>query len=338
MIRCCARSVAALLGIWSLGVSALGAGSALPGPAQTVADGSPEQREVRIEAFVHHDGEPVRVTSAGTLEVFVDDRPAAFDHDPAEMLSVLAVVDLSASVAGPRLRAAASGVAALFSGLGPGDRCALLSFTRSLELHTDWEDGCGAAAEAAAALRSGGPAALNNALTVALGLLAEAPGRPVLALFTDGVDGASWTRDTWPLFAAAGNAPLILAVTAPPVVGAGGVGGVYGTVSREDLENSIVFEGRTLMDRGRDLRGLRNTDPFWVFEELARRSGGALVRTGGDPEEIESALAGLGARIRKRLSLRLDAAAFLPGPHRVRVTSPAGEVRHTASFAVPARD
>lgn len=338
MIRCCARSVAALLGIWSLGVSALGAGSALPGPAQTVADGSPEQREVRIEAFVHHDGEPVRVASAGTLEVFVDDRPAAFDHDPAEMLSVLAVVDLSASVAGPRLRAAASGVAALFSGLGPGDRCALLSFTRSLELHSEWEDGCGAAAETAAALRSGGPAALNNALTVALGLLAEAPGRPVLALFTDGVDGASWTRDTWPLFAAAGNAPLILAVTAPPVVGAGGVGGVYGTVSREDLENSIVFEGRTLMDRGRDLRGLRNTDPFWVFEELARRSGGALVRTGGDPEEIESALAGLGARIRKRLSLRLDAAAFLPGPHRVRVTSPAGEVRHTASFAVPARD
>lgn len=329
-----ARSVAALLGI-----SGPAIGAAFAGPAQTAAAGNPEQRrEVRVEAFVHHDGDPVRVTSAETLEVFVDDRPAAFAHDPAEPLSVLAVVDLSASVAGPRLRAVASGVAALFADLGAGDRCALLSFTRSLELHSNWEDGCGAAAEAAAALRSGGPSALNNALTLALGLLAEAPGRPVLALFTDGVDGASWTRDTWPLFAAAGSAPLILSVTAPPVVGAGGVGGVYGTVSREDLENSIVFEGRTLMDRGRDLRGLRNTDPFWVLEELARRSGGALLRTGGDPGAIEEALAGLGARIRERLSLRLDPAAFAPGPRRVRVTSPAGEVRHTASFAVPARD
>lgn len=335
MTRLFAGSVAALLGVSGL---ATGTAVAVAGPAQTAAAGDPERDEIRIEAFVHHDGDPVRVSSAETLEVFVDDRPAAFAHAPAEPLSVLAVVDLSASVAGPRLRAVASGVAALFSGLGPGDRCALLSFTRSLELHSNWEDGCGTAAEAAAALRSGGPSALNNALTLALGLLAEAPGRPVLALFTDGVDGASWTRDTWPLFAAAGSAPLILSVTAPPVVGAGGVGGVYGTVSREDLENSIVFEGRTLMDRGRDLRGLRNTDPFWVLEELARRSGGALLRTGGDPEEIEEALAGLAARIRERLSLRLDPAAFAPGPRRVRVTSPAGEVRHTASFAVPPRD
>ena len=333
MTRRPARPVAALLAL-----SGLATGAAVAIPAQAPVAGNPEQKEVRIEAFVHHDGEPVRVSSADTLEVFVDDRPAVFRHDPAEPLSVLAVVDLSASVAGPRLRAVGSGVAALLTGLGAGDRCALLSFTRSLELHSRWEEGCGAAAEAAAALRGGGPAALNNALTLALGLLAEAPGRPVLALFTDGVDGASWTRDTWPLFAAAGNAPLVLAVTAPPVVGAGGVGGVYGTVSREDLENSIVFEGRTLMDRGRDLRGLRNTDPFWVLEELARRSGGALVRTGGEPAEIESAIAGLGARIRERLSLRLDPAAFAPGPRRVRVTSPAGEVRHTASFAVPARD
>lgn len=293
--------------------------------------------EVRVEVFVHDDGAAVRGAAASALEVFVDDRKAAFDHEPEEAVSVLAVLDLSASVRGPRLRAAAAGAAALFSDLGPDDRCALASFSRSVELHAGWEDGCASAAERAAALKSGGPSALNNALTLALGLLADAPGRPVLALFTDGVDGASWSRDAWPLHAAAGSAPLVFSVTAPPAVGAGGVRGVYGSVSRDELENAIAFEGRNVVDRGRDLRGLRNTDPFWVLGELARVSGGALLRTGGEPEEIEEALAGIPDRIRRRLSLRLPAAAFAPGPHRVRVESPAGEVRHTASFTLPDR-
>lgn len=293
--------------------------------------------EVRVEVFVHDGGEAVRGAAASALEVFVDDEKAAFDHDPDEAVSLLAVLDLSASVRGPRLGAAAAGAAALFSALGPDDRCALASFSRSVELHANWEDGCSRAAEQAAALKSGGPSALNNALTLALGLLADAPGRPVLALFTDGVDGASWSRDAWPLLAAAGSAPLVFSVTAPPAVGAGGVGGVYGSVNREDLANAIAFEGRNVVDRGRDLRGLRNTDPFWVLGELARLSGGALLRTGGEPEEIEASLAGIPDRIRRRLSLRLPAAAFAPGPHRVRVESPAGEVRHTASFTLPDR-
>lgn len=293
--------------------------------------------EARVEVFVHDGGEAVRGAAASALEVFVDDEKAAFDHDPDEAVSVLAVLDLSASVRGPRLRAATAGVSALFSALGPDDRCALASFSRSVELHANWEDGCARAAEQAAALKSGGPSALNNALTLALGLLADAPGRPVLALFTDGVDGASWSRDAWPLLAAAGSAPLVFSVTAPPAVGAGGVGGVYGSVNREDLANAIAFEGRNVVDRGRDLRGLRNTDPFWVLGELARVSGGALLRTGGEPEEIEASLATVPDRIRRRLSLRLPAAAFAPGPHRVRVESPAGEVRHTASFTLPDR-
>lgn len=293
--------------------------------------------EARVEVFVHDGGEAVRGAAASALEVFVDDEKAAFDHDPDEAVAVLAVLDLSASVRGPRLRAATAGVSALFSALGPDDRCALASFSRSVELHANWEDGCVRAAEQAAALKSGGPSALNNALTLALGLLADAPGRPVLALFTDGVDGASWSRDAWPLLAAAGSAPLVFSVTAPPAVGAGGVGGVYGSVNREDLANAIAFEGRNVVDRGRDLRGLRNTDPFWVLGELARVSGGALLRTGGEPEEIEASLATVPDRIRRRLSLRLPAAAFAPGPHRVRVESPAGEVRHTASFTLPDR-
>ena len=210
-----------------------------------------------------------------------------------EPLSVVVVFDLSSSVSGARLRAAAAGIQSLFATLDEEDRCALLGFTRSVELHAGWDGTCADAAAAAAELRSGGPAAFNNALTLALGLLADRPGRPVVVVFTDGVDGASWARDSWPLFAAAGVPPTLLAVTAPPnLTRSGRVGGTYGSISADDLANQITFEGRHLQDAGRDMRGLRNVDPFWALIYLAEISGGQLVRTSGDAAEIEAALAG----------------------------------------------
>jgi len=209
-----------------------------------------------------------------------------------EPLSVVAVFDLSSSVSGARLRAAVAGIQALFSALDDEDRCALLGFTRSVELHAGWDGTCADAAAAAAELRSGGPAAFNNALTLAFGLLADRPGRPVVVVFTDGVDGASWARDSWPLFAAAGVPPTVLAITAPPnLTRSGRVGGTYGSISADDLANQITFEGRHLQDEGRDMRGLRSVDPFWALIYLAEVSGGQLVRTSGDAAEIEAALA-----------------------------------------------
>ena len=210
-----------------------------------------------------------------------------------EPLSVAVVFDLSSSVSGARLRSAVAGVEALFSALEEEDRCALLAFTRSVELHAGWDGTCPDAAAAASELRSGGPAAFNNALTLAFGLLADRPGRPVLVVFTDGVDGASWARDSWPLFAAAGVPPTVLAITAPPnLTRSGRVGGTYGSISAQDLANQITFEGRHLQDEGRDMRGLRNVDPFWALTYLTAISGGQLVRTSGEAGEIESALAG----------------------------------------------
>jgi hypothetical protein len=210
-----------------------------------------------------------------------------------EPLSVAAVFDLSSSVSGARLRAAVAGIQSLFSSLDEEDRCALLGFTRSVELHAGFDGTCADAAAAAAQLRSGGPAAFNNALTLAFGLLADRPGRPVLVVFTDGVDGASWARDSWPLFAAAGVPPTVLAVTAPPnLTRSGRVGGTYGSISADDLAKQITFEGRHLQDEDRDLGGLRNVDPFWALVYLADISGGQLVRTSGDAAEIEAALAG----------------------------------------------
>lgn len=258
-------------------------GKSAPGPAAAV----------RIQAHPEAPSAP-GVGGAGLdlLRRRRDDlqRPVWTGQEP---LSVAVVFDLSSSVSGARLQGAVAGIQALFGTLDDEDRCALLGFTRSVVLHAGWDGTCAEAAAAAGQLRSGGPAAFNNALTLAFGLLADRPGRPVVVIFTDGVDGASWARDSWPLFAAAGVPPTVLAITAPPnLTRSGRVGGTYGSISADDLANQIEFEGRHLQDSGRDLRGLRNVDPFWALTYLAEISGGRLVRTSGDAGEIEAALAG----------------------------------------------
>ena len=265
------------------GISESARGESVPEPAPAV----------RIQAHPEAPSAP-GVGGAGLdlLRRRRDDlpRPVWTGQEP---LSVVVVFDLSSSVSGARLRSAVAGVEVLFSALDEEDRCALLAFTRSVELHAGWDGTCADAAAAAAELRSGGPAAFNNALTLAFGLLADRPGRPVLVVFTDGVDGASWARDSWPLFAAAGVPPTVLAITAPPnLTRSGRVGGTYGSISADDLANQITFEGRHLQDEGRDMRGLRNVDPFWALTYLTAISGGQLVRTSGEAGEIESALAG----------------------------------------------
>ncbi len=305
-----------------------------PSASAQPGDPAPASSEVRVEVFVHDEGRPLPAPDASDLTLRLGDQPVPFEWTPDEPLSVAVVFDLSSSVTGARLRAASSGVASLFDSLSTEDRCALISFTRSTTLASGWDAGCAAAAEAARGLRSGGPSALNNAVLLAMGLLADAPGRPVLVVFTDGVDGASWPRDTWPLVAAAGHTPLVMGVTAPAARGAGSVGGVYGTVSREDLANQISFEGRHVHDQDRDLRGLRNTDPYWALAELAQRSGGELMRTDGNDEDLERALAGVLDAVRLRASLRFTPpAGTAPGWHPLTVLSASGETRHRPGFA-----
>ncbi len=317
------------LALAAVAVSALAVGAA----AQS-ADPALGAPEVRVEVLVHDDGRPVPVRDAATLTLLLGEQSVPFDWTPEEPLSLAVVFDLSSSVTGDRLRAASSGVATLFEALSAEDGCALVGFTRSTTLVAGWEDGCAAAAQAARGLTSGGPAALNNAVLLAMGLLGDARGRPVLVVFTDGVDGASWPRDTWPLMAAAGHTPLIMAVTAPGARGAGSVGGVYGSINREDLANRITFEGRHLQDEDRDLAGLRNTDPYWALDELARRSGGELVRTDGNAEALESALVGILDAVRLRASLRFTPpAGTAPGWYPLQVRSDAGETRHRPGFA-----
>lgn len=309
-----------------------------PAGAQEEAESA---NEVRIEVFVHDQGKVARVHDPRPLRLFVDGESASFEWTPDEPLAVAAVVDLSSSVSGDRLDAVIAGFRSFLGGLGEEDRCVVVSFTRSVHQHAGWDGTCAEATEGLSGLVSGGPAARNNGVMLALGLLANAPGRPVLAMFTDGEDGASWTPARWPMIASRGIAPMVLAVTAPATARGGGrLRGAYNRVSDgEDMAVSWRYEGRFVQIEERDLGGMRSVDPFQTLVDLGNATGGGVIRTNGDPEAIEREIASLREAIDARLSLRFrPPPGFGGGSHTIRVESDVGEAVHRAELvwsAVP---
>lgn len=295
--------------------------------------------EVRIEVYAHREGAIFPLHDPRPLALFIDGEPADFDWTPDEPLAVAAVLDLSSSVAGDRLEAVVAGFQDFLSGLASHDRCALIGFTRTVIQRAGWDETCAEAAEVLPELVSGGPAARNNAVMLAMGLLADAPGRPVLALFTDGDDGASWTPDGWPMIASRGIAPMFLSVTAPAAARGGGqLRGAYNRVSNEeDLAVSWRYEGRFVQIEERDLEGMRSVDPFQALAELGTATGGGVIRTDGDPDAIRREIASLKNAIDARVSLRFrPPPGFTPGSHAIRVESDVGEVVHPTELLWPA--
>lgn len=291
--------------------------------------------EVRIEVATHRDGEVFPLHDPRPLRLLVDGEPVSFEWTPDEPLAVAAVLDLSSSVSGERLKAVHAGFQSFLSGLGEDDRCAVIGFTRTVIQHAGWDGTCTDAAEAVSSLVSGGPAARNNGVMLALGLLANAPGRPVLVLFTDGEDGASWTPDQWSMIASRGIAPMVLAVTAPAVARGGGrLRGAYNRVSAEDdLAVSWRYEGRFVQIEERDLEGMRSVDPFQALVDLGNATGGGITATNGDPEAIREAIASLRRAIDARVSLRFrPPSGFAAGSHAIEVQTDVGEAVHRTEF------
>ena len=296
--------------------------------------------EVRIEVYAHRDGEVMSLHDPRPLRLLVDGESASFEWSPDEPLAVAAVLDLSSSVSGDRLEAVITGFQEFLSGLGDEDRCAVIAFTRTVIQHAGWDTTCAEAADAVSKLVSGGPAARNNGVMLALGLLADAPGRPVLAMFTDGDDGASWTPELWPMIAIRGIAPMVLAVTAPAAVRGGGtVRGAYNRVNEEeDMAVYWRYEGRFVQIEKRDLDGMRDVDPFASLTALGRATGGGVISTSGTPDTIRQAIASLRRAIDARVSLRFRPPPnFASGRHTIVVESDVGEAVHRTEVLWPGR-
>lgn len=110
-------------------------------------------------------------------------------------LSVTLVLDVSQSVAGERLRHLINAGDGLSAALRPGDRAALLTFSHIADLRVPMTSDLQAIRDALAAMKPGGATSLRDAVHLALQLQPHDNTRPLLLVFTDGVDTSSWLTE-----------------------------------------------------------------------------------------------------------------------------------------------
>ena len=110
-------------------------------------------------------------------------------------LSVTLVLDTSQSVAGERLRHLVQAGEGLTAALRAGDRAALVTFSHMVDLRVPMTGDMPTIRTALGAMRGNGATSLRDAIHLALELQPHDRSRPLMLVFTDGHDTASWLTE-----------------------------------------------------------------------------------------------------------------------------------------------
>ncbi len=215
---------------------------------------------VRVDALVTDGRRPIAGLTAadfelrdnGVLQKIVD---VHFETLP---LNIICVVDVSASVEGHPLLQLKDGVSALIDTLTGGDRAALLTFSNRLQLLTRLTGDRDRLRSAANAVKATGATALFDAIFAGLALREADEGRPLLLLFSDGKDTASWLSARKVLDAARRTDVVVYIIAA---------------------KSAISLQPWTRSSSGRTQRQLLTPAAEHFLDQLADISGGRVVFT-----------------------------------------------------------
>jgi VWFA-related protein len=111
-------------------------------------------------------------------------------------LSVTMVLDTSGSMAGEPLKRLVDAARGLLGSLRPEDTAALVTFGEDVELRLPLTRDRAAASRALDQLTAVGPTAMRDALWTALQLRPDDRSRPLVLLFSDGLDTTSWLSES----------------------------------------------------------------------------------------------------------------------------------------------
>jgi VWFA-related protein len=152
-----------------------------------------EVEEVYVDVFVTRSGQPVPGLRAADFDLRDNRVPQQVELLSAESRPILAVLvfDTSSSMDGERLMALRAAGEAFLAGLSPADRAALVSFSEQILWLAEPTTDKGAVRSALASLRAEGATSVYDALFTAI-TLSDQTLRPLIVLFTDGEDNASW--------------------------------------------------------------------------------------------------------------------------------------------------
>jgi VWFA-related protein len=151
--------------------------------------------QVRVDASVTRGNTPVAGLTAAHFEVHDNGIVHPVEQVLREEvpLRLLLVLDTSGSLEGPRLGALVAAARSLVQSLRPEDEVGLVTFSQALQLSVAPTARHGDVAEALGRLRASGATSWRDALFAGLQLTgAPVERRPLVLLFTDGEDNASW--------------------------------------------------------------------------------------------------------------------------------------------------
>jgi Ca-activated chloride channel homolog len=149
---------------------------------------------VRVDVLVTANGQPVPGLSAADFEVRDNGAPQQVQLIGAGTLplDVLLALDMSSSLEPDRLATLRRAGTLLLNGLKPEDRAGLLTFSHAVSLRQAMTLEHQSVREALEAAEPGGGTSLADALYAGI-TLSEASGRrPLLIVFSDGIDTTSW--------------------------------------------------------------------------------------------------------------------------------------------------
>ena len=233
-------------------------------PAAPLSAHSPAQfrvtvEEVLVDVLVTRSGRPLMGLLAPDFTLLDEGerREIRLVAPEDQSLSVLFVMDLSESVTPGQRRRLAWAAERFANQLSDRDRCAIGFVASRFTLLRDFS-GCTTMPPGIFPdLSQGGGTALWDSLLMSAALADEEAGRPLVILFTDGVDTASWTPEPFVRLALRGSDTVLYVVAPSQVDGA----------PKEINTGSSAFEWLDL-PRGQNL-GIRRLSAQRVPDELA---------------------------------------------------------------------
>jgi len=149
---------------------------------------------VYVDVFVTRDGAPVTGLASSRFEIYdngVKQRLELVSRDVAPLTTML-LLDISGSVSGEKLDDLRKAAHAFVDGLDSKDRVGLISFTRRMRLLSDVTSDASEIHDALDETMEAGETGLNDALFAALTLVEDIRGRPLVLVFSDGLENTSW--------------------------------------------------------------------------------------------------------------------------------------------------
>ncbi len=269
---------------------------------------------VRVDVSVMRRNAPVGGLTEADFAIYDNGarqalQPVLVEEQPLEAWLVL---DTSASVA-PRLSQLVQAATSFIDGLKPRDRCALITFSDSVDVRRAPTSDLAGVRRAVGALDTSGITALYDATYVALHLREPGPVRGVAVVLTDGYDNISWLSADQVVESAKRSDSAI-----------------YG-IAVADLSSldAAKWAGQR--------REPRDTPQYWYLRQLAELSGGRVFDATWS--ELRQTFADILHEIRARYVLSYYPTSTAPGWHalEVKLTRARGDVRARRGYWVQSR-